>query len=575
MSTLQFGDLEITLGRVERSSFWSDWKFKSNPSRYIDYQTFQRWKTSEYCRIVTVPNNSGWFKSKRNSTNFRCSTEVWAMPAFNMGEDTNYILFYDIEYIGSDQITPYLPGPCIAFTMGRYNNGELWDVSGFNTNMGHENYVSPDSVGLGLVEFSTSDDEPEIGFKISCSAAPYTSPYINRSLDYAINEPPVTNWSDTPVTTIQYFNEASLQASNISQWLPPTGVDPIVTNDPSSTEGGEDGTFDPYGDDIAFPDLPSVSGVSSGLVKIYKPTIAELQSFARWLYASPLDQSIWTTLTKLYSSPFDYIVSLQLLPVDTSAVEASTIKLGPVDTGVTSNRLTSQYYSTPEYTKTIDEYYGSFIDYTPNTKIMLYLPFIGFNEITADDAMAGALSIKYNIDLLTGDCIAFVRIRSKYTNSVMYQYKGNCAAQIPLTGRDFSQIISAGLSAATNIGFTIATGGGALELATAKGKSAAGSILNSVMSVAGTKPTVNRGGAIVGNASHLTGYTPYLLFMRPAASHPKNYEKFKGRPSNITATLGTLTGYTEVDTMISDGYGNATDEEVTEINRLLKEGIYL
>lgn len=564
MSILQFGDLEITLGKVEKSSFWSEWKFKSNPSQYIDYQTFQRWKTSEYCRIVTVPDNSGWFKDKRNSTDFRCSNEVWAMPAFNYGDETNYILFYDIEYIGSDQITPYLPGPCIAFTMGRYDNGELEDVSGFNSNMGHENYVSPDSKGLGLVEFTITDSEPDIGYKISCSAAPYTSPYINRSLDYVVNETPVVNWTDTPVTTIQYCNTASLRASTISQWLPPTGVDPIVTNDPSSGEGGEDGTFDPYGDDIAFPDLPSVSGVSSGLVKIYKPTVAELQSFAHWLYASPLDQSIWTTLTKLYSSPFDYIVSLQLLPVDTSAVEASTIKLGPVDTDVTSNRLTSQYYSTPEYTKTIDEYYGSFIDYTPNTKIMLYLPFIGFTEISADDAMAGAISIKYNIDLMTGDCVAFVRIRSKYTNSVMYQYRGNCAAQIPLTGRDFSQIISAGLTAAANIGLTAASGGALAPTA-----------IKSILSVAASKPNLERGGSIGGNASHLTGYTPYLLFMRPAASHPKSYEKYKGRPSNITETLANLNGYTEVDELITSGFSRASQSEVEEIKSLLSSGIYL
>lgn len=564
MSILQFGDLEITLGRVERSSSWTDWKFKSNPSRYIDFQTFQRWKTSEYCRPVTVPNNSGWFKNKRNSTDFRCSTEVWAMPAFNYGDDTNYILFYDIEYIGSDQITPYLPGPCIAFTMGRYVNGELRDAGGFNTNMGYENYVSPDSVGLGLVEFSTMGAEPELGYKISCSAAPYTSPYINRSLDYAVNETPSVNWTNTPVTTIQYMGEASLQASKISQWLPPTGVDPIVTNDPSSGEGGEDGTFDPYGDDIAFPDLPSVSGVSSGLVKIYKPTITELQSFAHWLYSSPLDQSIWTTLTKLYSSPFDYIVSLQLLPVDTSAVEASTIKLGPVDTEVASNRLTSQYYSSPEYTKTIDEYYGSFIDYSPNTKIMLYLPFIGFTEISADDATSGALSIKYNIDLMTGDCVAFVRVNSKYTNSVMYQYRGNCAAQIPLTGRDFSQIISAGLTAAANIGLTAATGGALAPTA-----------IKSVLSVAASKPNLERGGSIGGNASHLTGYTPYLLFMRPAASHPKSYEKFKGRPSNITETLANLTGYTEIDELITSGFSRASHSEVEEIKSLLSSGIYL
>jgi hypothetical protein len=572
---IQFADLEITLGRVERSSSWSDWKFKSNPSKYIDYATFQRWKSSEYCRTVSVPSNSGWFKNKRNSADFRCSDEVWMMPAFNYGDDTNYILFYDIEYIGSDQITPYLPGPCVAFLMGRYDNNQIDDVGGFNVNVGYENYVSPDSVGLGLMEFATTGAVPEIGYKMSCSAAPASSPYINRYVDYTINETPVVNWTGTPVNKIQYRNSASLQAKKVSQWLPPSGVEPIITNDPSSTEGGEEGTFDPYGDDIAFPDLPSVSGVSSGLIKIYKPTIYELQNFAQWLYASPLDQSIWTTLTKLYSSPFDYIISLQLLPINTSAIDASTIKLGPVDTNIQSTKLTSQYYSTPEYTKTIDEYYGSFIDYTPNTKIMLYLPFIGFNEITADDAMAGALSIKYNIDLLTGDCIAFVRIRSKYTNSVMYQYKGNCAAQIPLTGRDFSQMISAGLAAATNIGFTVATGGGAVELASAAGKAGARSMINSVLSVAGTKPTVNRGGAIVGNASHLTGYTPYLLFMRPAASHPKSYEKYKGRPSNITASLSSLRGYTEIDSIITSGFSTASSSEIEEIKSLLSSGVYL
>lgn len=565
MSMLQFADLEITLGRVERSSSWSDWKFKSNPSKYIDYATFQRWKNSEHCRTITVPSNSGWFKNKRNSADFRCSNDIWMMPAFNYGDNTNYILFYDIEYIGPDQITPYLPGPCVAFTMARYNQyNELQDALGFNSNAGFENYVSPDSAGLGLMEFSTIGAEPEIGYKMTCSAAPASSPYINRYVDYAINDTPVINWHSTPVNTIQYRNSASLQASTVSQWLPPTGVEPIVTNDPSSEVGGVDGTFDPYGDDIAFPDLPSVSGVSSGLIKIYKPTIFELQNFAQWLYASPLDQSIWTTLTKLYSSPFDYIVSLQLMPIDSQAVDASTIKLGPVDTEIQSSKLTSQYYTTPEYTKTIDEYYGSFIDYSPSTKIMLYLPFIGFNEISADDAMAGELSIKYNIDLMTGDCIAFVRVRSKYTDSVMYQYKGNCAAQIPLTGRDFSQIISAGLSAATNIGFTVATGGG----------SKVTNILGSVLTTATSKPTVNRGGSIVGNASHLTGYTPYLLFMRPAASHPASYEKFKGRPSNITATLGTLTGYTVVDSIINSGYSKASKSEIDAIDRLLREGVY-
>jgi hypothetical protein len=136
-------------------------------------------------------------------------------------------------------------------------------------------------------------------------------------------------------------------------------------------------------------------------------------------------------------------------------------------------------------------------------------------------------------------------------------------------------MISAGLAAATNIGFTVATGGGAVELASAAGKAGARSMINSVLSVAGTKPTVNRGGAIVGNASHLTGYTPYLLFMRPAASHPKSYEKYKGRPSNITASLSSLKGYTEIDSIITSGFSTASSSEIEEIKSLLSSGVYL
>jgi hypothetical protein len=63
--------------------------------------------------------------------------------------------------------------------------------------------------------------------------------------------------------------------------------------------------------------------------------------------------------------------------------------------------------------------------------------------------------------------------------------------------------------------------------------------------------------------------------MRPAVSHPKNYEKYKGRPSNITASLSSLRGYTEIDSIITSGFSTASSSEIEEIKSLLSSGVYL
>jgi hypothetical protein len=259
----------------------------------------------------------------------------------------------------------------------------------------------------------------------------------------------------------------------------------------------------------------------------------------------------------------DYIVSLQFLPIASTNTASVNVTFGNTDTEILSTKVNSQYIATDEVTISIDEYYGSFIDYAP-TKIMLYLPFIGFRELTSQDVMAGSIGVKYHIDLLTGDCVAFVKVYSRTTKSVLYTFNGNCSSQTPLSGRDFAQIFSASVGAVASIG-SVATGN-------PSGLLSAGTALVDLMQA---QNSVNRGGAISGNAGFLTEYQPYLIFARPSAAYPDDYNHFYGKPANITRKLSTLSGFTSIKEIVVNGFASATESEKDEIINLLRGGVYL
>ena len=52
------------------------------------------------------------------------------------------------------------------------------------------------------------------------------------------------------------------------------------------------------------------------------------------------------------------------------------------------------------------------------------------------------------------------------------------------------------------------------------------------------------------------------------------YNSFVGYPSNVTKLVGDLNGYTEIDSIHLENV-NATENELNEIERLLKMGVIL
>ena len=79
---------------------------------------------------------------------------------------------------------------------------------------------------------------------------------------------------------------------------------------------------------------------------------------------------------------------------------------------------------------------------------------------------------------------------------------------------------------------------------------------------------------IHGPAGFMGVQKPYITITRPNQSLPESYHKYEGFPSNMTCTLGDLSGFTKVES-IKLSIPNATALEKEAIVTLLQGGVYL
>ena len=337
--------------------------------------------------------------------------------------------------------------------------------------------------------------------------------------------------------------------------------DPIQDLDPSEPGGGE-GDWDESSDPVDFPTLPTEGALSSGACKAYKMTTANLKS----LFSTLWDINVFdiATFQKLLDNPLDAIIALNVLAVSLSGYTVS-VWLGNFNTNVNGERVLNQFMTVDCGSLTLKEFWGSALDYAPYTKVSIFLPFIGIRDLNVDDCMNAVIQVKYNIDILTGDCVAGI----KCGNGVIYKFTGNVKQTVPVSGRQSDMqmnMLKSVLSGASGLAAGAAIGGAA-------GLVAAGA--SAASTVASSKFVTQRSGTLDGSAGQLDDFVPYLIVHRPIQSLAKNYAKNKGYTSNIGATLSSLTGYTEVEYIHLEGISGATDAELQEIEDLLKKGVIL
>lgn len=367
-----------------------------------------------------------------------------------------------------------------------------------------------------------------------------------------------------------YFNGDITQEDN----------DPYADAGDSGTGGG-DGTFDGSSDPVDIPSLPTVGATDAGFITLFAPTSSQLHALASYCWSNLFDVD---TFKKLFNDPMDCILGLSVVPVSVPTSGAREITVGNIVTTVQMNVASQQYIEVDCGSISFaNKYFGSYLDYEPYTKMAIFLPYCGTHQISADDVMGKTITVKYHIDILTGSCIAFV----KCGDSVLYEFNGACASNIPVNSLNYSSTIENAIRIAVNIGTTVATAGasaplstaseGASALATAqnigRGISLAGSTAEGALSM---KPSVSRSGAMGGGVGLLGNQIPYMIITRPRLCKPKNQDHFEGYPSFIYSKIEDLIGqgFTSfTDVIISEQF--LTDEEENELEAILKGGVYL
>ena len=367
-----------------------------------------------------------------------------------------------------------------------------------------------------------------------------------------------------------------LKAMDDNNW---ENTDDPYDPDGTSKPGGGGGDFDETSDPIDFPSLPTLSAVSTGFVNLYNPSLSQIQSLSSYLWGNLFDINQWK---RLFADPMDAIIGLSIVPVSVPNSGELEITVGNIPTGIYAYKATAQWVNVDCGSIEVTEHWGAYLDYSPFTKFQLYLPFIGIVDLNTDDIMARTIHIKYAVDLLSGCCVAFV----KCGEHILYTYNGQYAVNIPFTSSDWTgtlnSLITLGATALSGaVGAGMAVGSEVLNENTTpehlmmvgassmKKNSSASADL-----VTNSKVNIKRGGSLGSSVGLMSRRKPYLIRTNPNQCVPKTQNVFTGYPSYIRVLLSSCNGFTIVEEMHLENV-HATNEELVEIENILKGGVYI
>lgn len=243
-------------------------------------------------------------------------------------------------------------------------------------------------------------------------------------------------------------------------------------------------------------------------VNIYNPTQAQLIDAANKLFMN-FDSGQVVNI-----SP--YIVSIHKVFVPVSTDEAfQSIKFGKYNTQVYS-KVVNQKVSRVSCGKvTVPELYHNALDYSPFTTVRIWLPFLGFYDLSIDEISNKEIELTYAIDLINGKALAEI----SNDDGVIYRFVGTAYAQEPYH----------------------------------------------------TESLNNMSTAYINGAYNMADFTPYLLIERPINLTPSNND-LEGLPTYKVVTIGDMKGYLRCRKVFATDM-IATEAEKNEIEALLRDGV--
>lgn len=335
-------------------------------------------------------------------------------------------------------------------------------------------------------------------------------------------------------------------------------------------------------DDVTSPDtsLPDVSAPTTG---------DSMTSISYATYSTMI-----TRLAKRLQqddSLAGFIISLMVFPfaVDTTGSDIY-LKLGDKTLTETSSgsqdevqvaklaTQTAKYYVIADFTVSGD----SFLDFEPYSQYELYLPYIGWLSISADNILNNRIIVYYVVNYATGSSqVTVYDITNKkilYTGGCQLGVKLgiNTTTQREVNDNRTSNGISLGVGLLTSAVSIIAGAVTYNPVAIAGGVITAGS--NVAKFVQNNNTNYLRASGSV-NSGQAGLYLPQDVRIRKTVMKPRNYDdeyaKLFGKPLNEYRKLEGLQGFTTVGNIHLENIGSATNQEIIELDTLLKSGIIL
>ena len=328
---------------------------------------------------------------------------------------------------------------------------------------------------------------------LNCTADKPTVSTVNEGDSYTVNftandgyvfneQPYVQVGSETKYADVVDLSHASITITNITQNLT------IIAHatEPQPVEPTEELPF----------------------VNIYNPTQAQLVDAANALFMN------FDTGNVVDINP--YIVSIHKVFVPVSTDEAfQPIKFGKYNTQVNSKVVNKKVSRVSCGKVTVPELYHNALDYSPFTTVRIWLPFLGFYDLSIDELSNKEIELTYTIDLVNGKALAEI----SNDDGVIYRFVGTAYAQEPYH----------------------------------------------------TESLNNMSTAYINGAYNMADFTPYLLIERPINLTPSNND-LEGLPTYKVVTIGDMKGYLRCRKVFATDM-IATEAEKNEIEALLRDGV--
>lgn len=372
--------------------------------------------------------------------------------------------------------------------------------------------------------------------------------------------------SDTP----GFYTEVRLHLQQEPDYVLPDD-DPDYPGGSNIDDDGP-GRYDP--DSIPDPDDftdPVGFDGNAVLTKTYALSESDLRNVGQKLWSQD-----YFNVLKIQSNPIENIVSVKAFPFAQTGT-SEEVKIGDVAFGVNGAKVSSIWEKKMPNKFTYTGHFNSFLDFAPFTKVKMFLPYIGFIELDPGEIYQSPITVKYYVDLVTGQCMARLWMdENNNGKGIPFQsFYGNMGVDIPLSSTDRVQTEIRASSAAFSAGL------GAAGMIVSGNTGGAGAAFSGAANIAGMDYNTQRSSTQSPTCCTHDCQDVYVMIIRPAAdviqqNERTGYQHLHGYPTNKYLKLSQIGSgnFVQVDRR-TDIKISATSEENAMLEKLLTEGVYV